>query len=189
MSHVRIRPRERATGAGGSPIKMYVSTGAAKVTVPDVRGMVVGKAQTKLSDSNLQSSVVFQPDVGAEQRRQGALQDPDRRRTGRSADHGRAHGRHVHSAAAHQRYHRAGAHHRRGAVTADTGTGRAEALVQGNTAGTTSRGARRATAGSILVSEVMLHQTQAPRGRAGVRRVRRAVPHRRPRPRPRVRPR
>jgi serine/threonine-protein kinase len=45
---------------GGSPIKMYVSTGAAQVTVPDVRGMAVGKAQTTLSDNNLQSSVVFE---------------------------------------------------------------------------------------------------------------------------------
>jgi eukaryotic-like serine/threonine-protein kinase len=61
---------------GGSPIKMYVSTGAAKVTVPDVRGMAVGKAQQKLSDSNLQSSVVFEPT--SEQRNDGKvlLQDP-----------------------------------------------------------------------------------------------------------------
>jgi eukaryotic-like serine/threonine-protein kinase len=61
---------------GGSPIKMYVSTGAAKVTVPDVRGMHVGKAQQKLSDSNLQSSVVFEPT--SEQRNDGKVltQDP-----------------------------------------------------------------------------------------------------------------
>jgi beta-lactam-binding protein with PASTA domain len=69
-------PAGTSNRRGGSPIKMYVSTGAAKVTVPDVRGMVVGKAQTKLSDSNLQSSVVFEPT--SEQRNDGKvlLQDP-----------------------------------------------------------------------------------------------------------------
>jgi beta-lactam-binding protein with PASTA domain/tRNA A-37 threonylcarbamoyl transferase component Bud32 len=46
---------------GGSPIKMFVSTGAAQVTVPDVRGLPVGKAQTTLSNDKLQSSVVFEP--------------------------------------------------------------------------------------------------------------------------------
>jgi serine/threonine-protein kinase len=49
-----------ANHPGGSQITMFVSTGTAQITVPDVRGVKVGEAQTTLSDNNLRSSVVFE---------------------------------------------------------------------------------------------------------------------------------
>jgi serine/threonine-protein kinase len=47
--------------AGGSTIKMFVSTGSAQVPVPTVIGFSVSKAQSTLAAANLQSSLVFEP--------------------------------------------------------------------------------------------------------------------------------
>ena len=46
--------------AGGTSIKMFVSTGAKQVAVPDVRGMTTARAELTLRAKNLQPSVVFQ---------------------------------------------------------------------------------------------------------------------------------
>jgi serine/threonine-protein kinase len=46
--------------AGGSTIKMFVSTGSSKVSVPTVVGFSVSQARSTLEASNLQVSLVFQ---------------------------------------------------------------------------------------------------------------------------------
>src|SRR5262249_41896308 len=45
----------------GSPIKVYVSTGSAKVAVPTVIGFSGAKAQSTVAGATLQSSLVFEP--------------------------------------------------------------------------------------------------------------------------------
>ena len=47
--------------AAGTTIRVYISTGVAQVTVPNVIGQTVAKAQERLNNSNLQSSVVYEP--------------------------------------------------------------------------------------------------------------------------------
>ena len=47
--------------AAGSTIRVYISTGVPQVTVPNVIGSTVADAQERLSNDNLQSSVVYEP--------------------------------------------------------------------------------------------------------------------------------
>jgi eukaryotic-like serine/threonine-protein kinase len=47
--------------AAGSTIRVYISTGVAQVTVPNVIGSTVAKAQERLNGDDLQSSVVYEP--------------------------------------------------------------------------------------------------------------------------------
>ena len=59
---IRTDPAPGTNGiASGSTIRVYISTGASQVTVPNVIGSTVAKAQDQLSAKNLQSSVVFTP--------------------------------------------------------------------------------------------------------------------------------
>jgi len=56
---IRTNPSTGAVNvAPGSSVKMFVSTGASKVTVPPVKGFTAAQAQMVLAQNNLRSSVV-----------------------------------------------------------------------------------------------------------------------------------
>jgi len=56
---IRTNPSTGAVNVvPGSTIKMFVSTGASKVTVPPVKGFTAAQAQTILAQNNLRSSIV-----------------------------------------------------------------------------------------------------------------------------------
>ena len=144
---------------GGSTIKMYVSTGSSKVNVPPVVGLSVSQASSTLAGANLKSTLVFQSTN--QQGNDGKVFEPGPagRHAGGSADHRGADRRRVHRAD-HDAALRRHDHH--------------ETVTRARTGVLLSRWYRahgrhdlpwRATRDRwrVLVSEVMLHQTQAPR--------------------------
>jgi beta-lactam-binding protein with PASTA domain/tRNA A-37 threonylcarbamoyl transferase component Bud32 len=60
----------------GTPIDMYVSTGAPTVTVPPLQGLTLAAAQAALHAVNLQSSVVFDPTTVKSESGHVITQDP-----------------------------------------------------------------------------------------------------------------